>query len=235
MPEWQRMLAVVAHPDDLEYGAASAIARWTAEGRSVSYLLVTRGEAGIDGLSPEKAGPIREDEQRASAAVVGVEDVTFLDYPDGTVAYGVDLRADITAHIRRVRPDVLLTTTGELTYGERSLNQADHRVVSLAALDAARDAGNRWIHRDQLDEGLEPWNGVEHVYLIGTPTPTHGVDVSDWLDKGIASLCQHRAYLDGLGREFDPEMFIRMMTAHGGQLFGSAHAVVLEQIQLAGV
>jgi LmbE family N-acetylglucosaminyl deacetylase len=236
MPDdWTRMLAVVAHPDDLEYGAASAIARWTSEGKHVAYLLVTRGEAGIDALAPADAAPLREAEQRASAAIVGVDDVEFLDHVDGAVEYGLALRRDITSHIRRVRPDVLLTTTGELTFGERSLNQADHRHVSIAVLDAARDAGNRWIHTDLIDEGLDPWPGVEHVYIVGANRPTHGVDVGGWIDHGIESLSAHRSYLDGLGRDFDPTVFVRAFTAQMGELLDVAHAVVFEQLRLAGV
>jgi LmbE family N-acetylglucosaminyl deacetylase len=102
--DWQRALAVVAHPDDLEYGAAADIAGWTDAGRSVGYLLATRGEAGIDSMPPEKAALIREAEQRASAALVGVAEVEFLDHPDGLVEYGVPLRRDIALAIRRHRP-----------------------------------------------------------------------------------------------------------------------------------
>ena len=87
---WTRGLAIVAHPDDLEYGAASAIARWTSEGKRFAYVLVTSGEAGL-AIPPEEAGPLREAEQRASAAAVGVDDVAFLGYPDGVVEYGLSL------------------------------------------------------------------------------------------------------------------------------------------------
>lgn len=102
------VLAIVAHPDDLEYGAAAAVAKWTSAGSRVSYLLVTRGEAGIDGMAPAQAAPVREREQRASAAVVGVSSVEFLDHPDGTVEYGLALREDLALAIRRHRPDTLL-------------------------------------------------------------------------------------------------------------------------------
>ena len=156
MPEdWQRLLAVVAHPDDLEYGAASAIARWTSTGKAVGYVIVTDGEAGIDGIAPAEAGSIRRGEQVTSAGVVGVEDVSFLGYPDGTVEAGLQLRRDLAREIRRFRPDVVLTATFDLTYGmpgqDPILNQADHRAVGVAVLDASRDAGNRWIFPELLD------------------------------------------------------------------------------------
>ena len=104
LPEdWGRALAIVAHPDDLEYGAASAIARWTAQGKEVTYLLVTRGEAGIESMAPEEAGPLRAQEERRSARVVGVNTVEFLDYADGTIEYGLPLRQDLARMIRRRR------------------------------------------------------------------------------------------------------------------------------------
>ena len=90
-----RAVAVVAHPDDLEYGAASAVARWTGQGKQVAYVLVTSGEAGIDGMDPAVARPLREEEERRSAAVVGAESVEFLGHPDGLVEPGVSLRRDI--------------------------------------------------------------------------------------------------------------------------------------------
>ena len=91
---WSTALAIVAHPDDLEYGTAAAVARWTSEGRRVVYCLATRGEAGIDGMAPEEAGPTREKEQRCAASVVGVTEVDFLDHPDGMLEYGLPLRRD---------------------------------------------------------------------------------------------------------------------------------------------
>ncbi|HEX5877626.1 MAG TPA: PIG-L deacetylase family protein [Actinomycetota bacterium] len=237
--DWGRAMAIVAHPDDLEYGAASAIARWTAAGRQVAYVIVTDGEAGIDAIPPAQAGPLRQKEQLASAALVGVSDVSFLGHPDGVVEYGPALRRDLARQIRRFRPDVLLTATQELTYGlsvgQRIVNQADHRAVGIAVLDAARDAANRWVFTDLLDEGLEPWAGVRHVYLIGSNQPTHAVDVTDTLDAGIASLRAHHAYLQGLGREFDPEAFLRGFTAQAGQAIGVPNAVALAQIQVQGV
>ena len=114
--DWSRALAVVAHPDDLEFGAAGAVARWTAEGRSVVYLLVTRGEAGIDTIPPAECGPLREAEQRAAARIVGVDVVEFLDHADGTIEYGPALRRDIAHAIRRHRPDVVITGNHHSTW-----------------------------------------------------------------------------------------------------------------------
>ena len=230
--DWQRALAVVAHPDDLEYGAASAVARWTSQGKQVGYLLVTRGEAGIDQMRPEEAGPLREAEERASARVVGVHTVEFLGYHDGVIEYSLALRRDITRTIRRYRPEVLITTTERLTWPGGSLNMADHRWVALAVLDAARDAGNRWIFPELLNEGFEPWNGVRMVCLHGSATPTHAVDVTDCLEHGIASLREHKVYIAHLSHQFDPQSFLRQHAAEAGQRFGCQYAVDFEVITL---
>ena len=152
---WERAVAIVAHPDDLEYGAASAVARWTGQGKDVSYVLVTRGEAGIDGMAPEQAGPLREEEQRRSAARVGVRHVEFLDHPDGAVEPGLTLRRDLAGAVRRLRPQVVLTMNFELTWGDGgNVNHADHRAVGLATLDACRDAANRWMFPELGDCGF---------------------------------------------------------------------------------
>ena len=112
MPDdWQRMLAVVAHPDDLEYGAASAIASWTDAGKWVGYVIVTDGEAGIDGLPPTDAAPIRVQEQRTSARIVGVDDVTFLHLPDGALKYGFDLRRRLAARSDGIGPTCCSSAT----------------------------------------------------------------------------------------------------------------------------
>ncbi|MDQ3660657.1 MAG: PIG-L family deacetylase [Actinomycetota bacterium] len=233
LPEdWERALAVVAHPDDLEYGTASAIARWTSAGKLVSYLLVTSGEAGIDSMAPEECGPLRAEEERASAAIVGVEEVEFLGHRDGMIEYGLGLRTDIAAAIRRHRPGVVITLNYHSTWGGRSFNMADHRVVGLAVIDAARDAGNRWVFRELLDQGLEPWNGVRMVCVNGSPQPTHAVDVTGFLDRGIDSLLAHQAYLDNLGEGFDARAFLESGASHVGRQAGVEHAVGFEVIDL---
>lgn len=195
------VLCVVAHPDDIEYGMAAAVAAWTGAGKTVRYFLLTRGEAGIDTMDPIDAAPARADEERASAAVVGVESVEFGDHPDGTIEYGLRLRRDIAAAIRRAKPDLVLTLTHAETFAGGHLNQADHRAVGLATLDASADAGNRWIFPELIDEGLEPWK-VTAVGVVAGPTPTHYVDVTGHLDDAIESLEEHRLYNAALPEDF---------------------------------
>ena len=233
LPEdWNRILAVAAHPDDLEYGAASAIARWTSQGKQVIYLMVTAGEAGIDAMNPQEAGPLREQEEIASAAVVGVDTVEFLNYIDGVIEYGLPLRRDLARAIRKHRPDVALTNNFDLRWAGGNFNMADHRAVGLATLDAARDAGNRWIFPELLDEGYEPWNGVRFVMTGGATGSTHAVDVTDFIDKGVESLEKHRVYIDNLGVDFDPETFLTFNAAATGERAGCDYAVAFEVFQM---
>lgn len=232
--DWTRALAVVAHPDDLEYGAASAIARWTSEGRVVSYLLVTRGEAGIDAMTPDETAAVRSEEERRSAAAVGVEVVEFLDgHHDGVIEYGIPLRRDLAMAFRRHKPDIVLTANYRDMWPGGWLNMADHRHVGLATLDAARDAANRWVFTEQLDAGLEAWSGIHHVAFNASPNATHAVDVTGYLDRGIASLAEHHAYLAGLGDgTSDPDQILRGAAEAAGARFGVEHAVEFEVLPL---
>lgn len=227
MPEdWERAVAVVAHPDDLEYGAAAAVARWTRQGKSVSYLLATRGEAGIAGVEPAKVGPLRMEEEVRSAAVVGVTQVDFLDHRDGLVEYGIALRRDLAAAFRRLRPDVVVTMSFDLTWSEEGpVNHADHRAVGLAVLDACRDATNEWV----FPEAGPACPPISAAYVIASGEPTHFVDVTDTIDLGIASLREHRAYIEGLGREFDPDQFLRDMAGFVGLGAGCDYAVSMHR------
>lgn len=231
LPEdWQRGLAVVAHPDDLEFGAAAAVARWTGQGKDIVYCLVTSGEAGIDGMSPERARVVREEEQRASAALVGVDTVEFLGLPDGLLEYGVPLRREIAAVVRRHRPDIVVTNNFRDTWdGAYALNQADHIATGRAVLDAVRDAGNRWIFPEQLVDGVEPWNRVRQVWAAASPRSGHGVDVTASFERGVASLRAHDAYLRGLGDgSFDPEEFLEGLARPVGTRLGVRYGAAFE-------
>ncbi|MEE1942180.1 PIG-L deacetylase family protein [Streptomyces sp. TRM 70361] len=233
MPEdWQRALAIVAHPDDLEYGAAAAIARWTTAGREIAYLLVTRGEAGIDTMDPVEAARVREAEQRSSAAVVGVEAVEFLDHRDGVIEEGVALRRDLAAAIRRHRPELVITLNHHETWGPGFWNTPDHRAVGRATLDAAGDAGNRWIFTDLADEGLTPWDGVRWVAVAGSPEATHAVEVGEEdVERAVASLAEHRAYLTALSDEEPAEYargFITGMLEMSAERTGGRRAVTFQ-------
>ena len=230
LPEdWDRALCVVAHPDDMEFGAAAAVARWTGQGKEVVYCMVTSGEAGIDAMDPDECRRVREAEQVESARIVGVPTVEFLNQPDGILEYGVPLRRAITEVVRRHRPEIVVTGNFRDTWGGLNLNQADHIATGRAVVDAVRDAGNRWVFREQLVDGLEPWGGVRAVWAFGSPNATHAVDTTETFDVGVASLEAHRAYIDGLGWEhFDGREFLEGFGRQAGQRLGVAFAASFE-------
>jgi LmbE family N-acetylglucosaminyl deacetylase len=225
--DWESALAVVAHPDDMEYGAAAAVARWTAQGKHVSYVLVSDGEAGISAMPPHEVGPLRREEQRTSCRVVGVEDVEFLGWPDGSIVEGLALRADLAAAIRRHRPDVVLSINFRDSWGGPSWNHADHRAVGRALLDAVRDAANPWMFTDRG----AAWDGVRFVAFSGSPQPTHAVDTTDTFDAGVASLAAHRLYLEHLGGDMaSPDEFLRGAATAIGEQMGTPLAASFELV-----
>lgn len=231
--DWERCLAVVAHPDDLEYGAAAAIARWTGQGKTVVEVLVTRGEAGIATMDPEETARVRTAEQEAGGAIVGAEAVEFLEgHHDGMLTYGLELRRDLARAVRRHRPDVVITISFRQGFygGGTGWNHADHRVVGEALVDAVRDAGNRWVFPELLEEGFEPWDGTRFVLAASSPLSRHYVDISDTVEVGLASLRAHAAYFEALGGGESTEAFLREGAARVGAEVGVAHALPVELI-----
>ncbi len=228
MPDdWQRALVVAAHPDDIEYGLAAAVAVWTAAGKEVHYLLATRGEAGMAGVPPAEAGPVREEEERRSAAVVGVSEVEFLDHRDGVLVAGPELRRDLAAAIRRHRPEMVVTGYFGATWtppgvSPAYVNSADHRALGQSILDAVADAANEWIFPDLPEE---PWRGVTYIAVSELLDPPHEVDVADQVEKAVASLSEHRRYLELLSDqpvEEQARQIVDMgtMTEDGGRRVG---------------
>ena len=179
--EWRTALVLVPHPDDPEYGCAAAVAKWTASGKTVHYALACRGEVGIAGMPPEEAGPLREQEQRRSAAIVGVEDVQFWDFPDSQIRNTPELRAKIAETITELAPDVVITLYSGPEWAPGAPNQRDHIEFSnavAAACDSLMESP-RWLFE----------NG---------PEATHCEVVDGYIDVAVASLSAHEAYLSVL-------------------------------------
>jgi LmbE family N-acetylglucosaminyl deacetylase len=230
----ERVLCAVAHPDDMEYGASAAVAEWTDRGIAVTYLLLTAGEAGIDTMAPPDTARARAEEQRRACAQVGVEDLRILDFPDGVLEPSLALRRAVAGVIRDVRPTTLLTLGWdvEMPWG---LNQSDHRVAGLSVLDAARDAGNRWVFPDITGadgQVLDRWQ-ADQLLVFGSPGPTHAVAVSEGsVERSIASLEQHEIYLAALDDHPAPRDLIGGVTAEAGARAGVSHAVPFRRYRL---
>jgi LmbE family N-acetylglucosaminyl deacetylase len=228
---FQTVLVVVAHPDDIEYGMAAAVDRWVKAGKTVTYLLASRGEAGIDTMNPSEAAPVREAEERAGAKVVGVDVVDFLDFHDGVIEYGVPLRRELCRVMRMRRPDCVVSQGHDVRF-MNMLSQSDHRAVGLATLDAVRDCGNRWIFTDLADEGIEPWTGIKTVLVGASPVATHYVEVADNLEPAISSLEAHHAYNDALPDDFPkPRDLVTMILGMPAESTGHPYSVAFERLQ----
>ena len=188
-----RALCVLAHPDDVDFGSAGTVATWTAAGTEVTYCIVTDGDAGgFDDTPREKMGPLRQEEQRAAAAAVGVTDVRFLGYPDGRLELTLDLRRDISRVIRQVRPQRVLTSSPERWFERIGASHPDHMITGESTLRAVYpDARNPFAFPELLaDEGLDAWT-VSEVWLGASPQADHAIDVTDVLDRKLAALHSH--------------------------------------------
>jgi LmbE family N-acetylglucosaminyl deacetylase len=180
--DWDSALVLVPHPDDPEYGVAAAVAKWTASGKTVRYALGCRGEAGIEGMHPDQAGPLREGEQRRSATIVGVEDVSFWDFPDSDIRNTPELRAKIAETITELAPDVVVTIYSGPEWEPGAPNQRDHIEFSNAVADAYDSHSDppRWL----FENGPE----VTHAELIDDRC----------FERAVASLAAHDVYLSVL-------------------------------------
>jgi LmbE family N-acetylglucosaminyl deacetylase len=191
-----RALVVTAHPDDVDFGASGTISLWTDAGISVTYCIVTDGDAGgFDPAVPRSEIPgIRRAEQVAAAAVAGVTDVRFLGYRDGELTVSHGLRRDISRVIRQVRPQRIVIQTPERNWARIPASHPDHMAAGEAAIQAVYpDARNPFAHPSLLDdEGLEAWS-VPEVWVMSHPTITHYVDITATFDRKIAALRAHES------------------------------------------
>lgn len=190
----ERVLVVVAHPDDVDFGAAGTVATLTTKGVHVAYCLVTSGDAGGDGSShtKEERAALREEEQRNAAAEVGVTDLTFLRWPDGQVEPTLLLRREIARVIRAFRPDLVITQSPERNWDRIRASHPDHLAAGEATLRAVYpDARNPHAFPELLREGLEP-HTVKAVWLSGA-NPTIVVDISKVFSRKVAALMCHES------------------------------------------
>ena len=229
----QRAMVIVAHPDDAEYTMAGTVAVWVQQGCAISYVICTRGDRGTNdpNLTPWDLARIREQEQRAAAAILGVQEVILLGHPDGTLEPTLELRRDLTREIRRFRPDVVLC--GDPTtryYGDRYLNHPDHRAAASAALDAVfPSAETRYVFPELLAEGLEP-HRVHAVYIHGSPEPNVWIDISPAIELKARALAAHRSQVGGEGAE----EWVRQRAREVGSAHGIEFAEAYRRIIING-
>ena len=197
----ERVLVVVAHPDDCDFGSAGTIASWTSAGVQVSYCITTDGDAGGSDRTASRASvaQLRRREQTEAAKAVGVEDITFLGYPDGRVTPSIELRRDITRVIRQKQPQRVLTQSPQRNFARIFASHPDHLAVGEATLCAVYpDARNPFAHMSLLDEeGLEP-HIVKEVWISGSQqgAPDRVTDITDTIDRKLDALRCHRSQYD---------------------------------------
>lgn len=196
----QRLMVLMAHPDDVEFVMGGTVAKWVQAGTVVSYVLATRGDAGSHepGMTREKLAKIREHEQHEAAQVFGVAEVNFLDYHDGEVEPSLALRRELVRHLRRFRPDAVATfDPTHLFIRENYINHPDHRAVGQAALDAVAPAAAMPLNFVELQaEGLEP-HRVKEIFLASPAQPNTWIDISPTLEVKFTSLFKHVSQFAG--------------------------------------
>ncbi len=227
----ERVLVVVAHPDDVDFGAAGTVATLTSQGCSVVYCVVSDGSAGSSDPNVDLStlAKTRETEQREAGETVGVHDVVFLGHPDGRLEPGLGMRRDISRVIRQVRPDRVITQSPERNYERIRASHPDHLAVGEATLRAVYpDARNPYAHPELLAEGLEPFE-VPEVWLMASPKADQAVDITEVFDLKVAALRAHRTQID------DPEglaKFVREWTSATAQRFGLGEGRLAEAFQV---
>lgn len=218
----KRILVIAAHPDDIEFGVAGSVAHWTDEGHQVTFCLVTDGSAGNNQPGADLKALVvqREAEQREAAAILGVRDVRFMGYKDGTLQATLELRRDLTRLIRELRPERVVTSDPTLVFaGNTYVNHPDHRATAEAALYAVfPSAGARPIFPELLAEGYEP-HDVAELYIQFSEKADIFIDISTQMERKIQALLCHKSQLG-------PEVgeMIRKWDAETGKPHGYAFA-----------
>jgi LmbE family N-acetylglucosaminyl deacetylase len=228
MPERiERVMVVTAHPDDSEFGAGGTVAKMVKEGREVTYVIVTNGNKGSGdrAMTPERLAAIRAQEQRNAAAVLGVERVQFLGYPDGEVEDTRDLRRDVSREIRRWRPQLLICQNPERTYN-LGASHRDHRIVGGVALDCVYPLARDHMAFPELMPAFEP-HRVGEVYVMQWRNPQVVVDISETMDLKLKALACHQSQFANFAQV---EQRVRERSAALGQSSGHAYAEAFDRI-----
>ncbi len=214
-----RALVIAAHPDDAEFGCAGTAALWSRNGWEFYYLICTDGSKGTDNpqLTPERLVPLRRQEQRAAARLLGVKEVFFLDFVDGELAYTPDFMREVVRYIRKVRPFAVFTSDPSQIVRNHFINHPDHRCAGTVALDAVYPiARNRPSFPELLAQGLEP-HRVQEVYLWSTGEPNFEVDITEVADLKFQALMAHESQMGEI-RELMPKLRERWREPDGRYL-----------------
>lgn len=230
MDDKKRVLVIFAHPDDAEFAVGGTVALWARKGWEVFYLVLTDGSKGTSepNLTPRQLAAIRREEQLAAAKILGVADVTFLNYEDGALIADLALRKDIVRAIRSYRPDVVVCPDPTRRFaGRHYINHPDHIAAGEAALAAIYPSSrDRLSFPELLVEGLQP-HKVAEVYLSNPQEPDTWIDVGETIDLKIAALRQHRSQVGE-----DVEEWVKRRAREAGEAHGIEYAEVFRHFEL---
>jgi LmbE family N-acetylglucosaminyl deacetylase len=205
-------MAIVAHPDDIEFSCSGTLARWAKAGTRIAYVLCTSGDVGIadPGMTRARAAEIREAESIEAARIVGVENVVFLREPDGMLQPTLELRKKLVREIRRFRPEVVICSDPTVVWaGDNYINHPDHRAAGTAALDAVFPAaGQPNLFEELAEEGLKA-HKTRKVYVTGRYQNELFVKIDETIDVKIAALRAHTSQM----KDWDPEPMVKQWAA----------------------
>jgi len=225
--EIKRVLVVMAHPDDCDFGAGGTIAQWTSQGIEVSYCIITNGDQGGEesGIPVEEMAKVRQQEQRDAGKALGVTQITYLNYRDGWLMPSIELRKEIVKAIRIAKPDRMVVQSPERNWERIYSSHPDHLAAGETAIQAVYpDARNPFAFPELKAAGLEPWR-VREVWITGSPTPNHFVDITETFSKKIAAL---RAHVSQTAHNKELENMVRSWGERNAEANGLAQGRVAE-------
>lgn len=225
--EIKRILVVMAHPDDCDFGAGGTIALWTKKGIEVSYCIVTNGDQGGEAseFSLEDMAKVRQREQREAGKVLGVSQVTYLNYRDGSLVPTLELRKEIVREIRRAKPDRMVVQSPERNWERIFASHPDHLAAGEAAIQAVYpDARNPYAFTDLIESGFEPWR-VRELWITGSPIPNHFVDITETFSKKMDAL---KAHVSQTAHNPELESMVRSWGEKNGEANGLAAGRIAE-------
>jgi LmbE family N-acetylglucosaminyl deacetylase len=225
--EIKRILVVMAHPDDCDFGAGGTIALWTKKGIEVSYCIVTNGDQGGEAseFSLEDMAKVRQREQREAGKVLGVSQVTYLNYRDGSLVPTLELRKEIVREIRRAKPDRMVVQSPERNWERIFASHPDHLAAGEAAIQAVYpDARNPYAFTDLKESGFEPWR-VRELWITGSPQPNHFVDITETFSKKMDAL---KAHVSQTAHNPELEPMVRSWGEMNGEANGLAAGRIAE-------
>ncbi len=225
--EIKRVLVVMAHPDDCDFGAGGTIAQWTARGIEVSYCIITNGDQGGEesGIPLEEMAKVRQKEQRDAGAALGVSEITYLNYRDGWLMPSIELRKEIVKAIRIAKPDRMVVQSPERNWERIYASHPDHLAAGETAIQAVYpDARNPFAFTDLKEAGLEPWR-VREVWITGSPTPNHFVDITDTFSKKMDAL---HAHVSQTAHNLELENMVRSWGEKNAEAQGLAQGRIVE-------